>query len=407
MKAKAKKAWKIVGIIVAALICVILICMLVTVIGDSANMKMASALEKVTQDKPLAAPTIDEETGYWTFTCDRQFKVLHLTDVHIGGGFLSLRKDQMAINAVYDMVKYAKPDLVIISGDMTFPVPYASGSFNNLAPAKLFAQTMESAGIYWAVAFGNHDTEAYAYYNREKISNFYQNSGFKYCLFQKGPEDVDGYGNYFINVKNSAGIVTQSLIMFDSHSYKTGFFQNYDNIHANQIEWYEKEITKIDNLNKAKGATETVKSLAFFHIPLTEYKDAYTEYTENGFNDTENVKYQYGIAGETGKIVYSGTEDDEVFETFMRLGSTKGVFTGHDHYNNFSLFYNGGEGDEYIRLTYGLSIDYLAYFGIAKKTAQRGGTIIEIETDGSFDCYAVRMVDKHEIRKVGDYDGEK
>ena len=43
-----------------------------------------------------------------------------------------------------------------------------------------------------------------------------------------------------------------------------------------------------------------------------------------------------------------------------------------------SLDYKG------IRLTYGYSIDYLAYFGIMKYGAQRGCTMIDIAPDGSF-----------------------
>ena len=403
MKPRAKKALKIVGIILAIIVCFILIVSLVSVIGNNANMKYARSLSEVEQDDPLDAPYIDEETGYYTFTSDREFKILQLTDVHIGGGAFSLRKDIMAINAVYDLIAYTKPDLVIVTGDMAYPVPFSSGSFNNMAPTKTFAEAMEAIGVYWAVVFGNHDSEVYSYYDREQISDYYSRPELKYCLYQKGPEDVDGYGNYFINVKNSAGIITQSFVLFDSHSYVKGFYQDYDNIHPNQITWYENEIKRMDALNRANGATEIFKSLAFFHIPLVEYRDAYFEWYDNGQKDTENVKYVYGNAGETGKVVYSGIGEDELFETMLRLGSTKGVFTGHDHYNNFSLYYNGGEGDDYIRLTYGMSIDYLAYFGIAKKTAQRGGTVIEVGTDGSFDCYGLRLVDKKEIRAIGDF----
>lgn len=403
MKPRAKKAFKIIGIILAVLICIVIVCSLVSVVGNSANMKMAKNLNAVAADDPLAAPVIDEETGYYTFTSDRDFKILQLTDVHIGGGFLSLGKDGKAINAVYDMVSYTKPDLVVITGDMAYPVPFSSGSFNNLAPTKIFAEMMEAIGVYWTVTFGNHDTEAYSYYDRKQISDYYENSGFKYCLFKSGPEDIDGYGNNFINIKNSSGIITQSIILFDSHSYAKGFFQDYDNIHQNQVVWYEKEINRLNGINASKGATEGIKSIAFFHIPLVEYKDAYFEWLDNGSQDTENVNFIYGIAGEKNKVVYCGVGEDELFETMLRLGSTKGIFTGHDHYNNFSLYYNGGEGDEYIRLTYGLSIDYLAYFGIAKETAQRGGTVITITPEGEFDCYGLRMVDKKEIRKLGDF----
>ena len=144
MKPRAKKALKIVGIILAIIVCFILIVSLVSVIGNNANMKYARSLSKVEQDDPLDAPYIDEETGYYTFTSDREFKILQLTDVHIGGGAFSLRKDIMAINAVYDLIAYTKPDLVIVTGDMAYPVPFSSGSFNNMAPTKTFAETMEA-----------------------------------------------------------------------------------------------------------------------------------------------------------------------------------------------------------------------------------------------------------------------
>ena len=60
---------------------------------------------------------------------------------------------------------------------------------------------------------------------------------------------------------------------------------------------------------------------------------------------------------------------------------------GHDHVNTLSLTYKG------IRMTYGMSIDYLAYIGIKKKHTQRGGTIIEINGDGSFDVKMLPLTD--------------
>ena len=62
----------------------------------------------------------------------------------------------------------------------------------------------------------------------------------------------------------------------------------------------------------------------------------------------------------------------------LELGSTKATFCGHDHFNNMSLEYKG------IRLTYGMSIDYLATPGTATSTKQRGGTLIIVAPDSSF-----------------------
>lgn len=363
------------------------------------NTKIAQGFTSLVKEDPLT-PTLDEN-GYWTFTTDRDFVILQLTDVHIGGGSFSSNKDKLALNAISELVNTAKPDLIIVTGDIAYPVPFASGSFNNLNPTKVFANLMESLGVYWAVAFGNHDTEVYSYYNREELSKYYLSEEINYaqnknahCLFQTGPTDkIDGYGNYFINVKNSQGLITQSLVMIDSHAYIEGDYfgikWRYDNIHQNQIDWYSAEITKLDQQNKAIDANyPMIKSLAFFHIPLEEYLTAWREYTQNDNQDTENVKYKYGVAGESGKIVYCGTYEDEMFETMKELGSTQGMFVGHDHLNNFSIEYKG------IRLTYGMSIDYLAYSGISEQTEQRGGLVITTSNDSTFDCYGLRLHDK-------------
>jgi hypothetical protein len=60
---------------------------------------------------------------------------------------------------------------------------------------------------------------------------------------------------------------------------------------------------------------------------------------------------------------------------------------GHDHLNTLSITYQG------IRLTYGMSIDYIAYVPTLKWKTQRGGTIIEINNDGSFDVTPLPLVD--------------
>lgn len=373
---------KILGIIAVVLVLFFGITAVITVVGNNKNMEKVESFEKVEYENQLVP--YEDENGYWTFTTDRDFKVVQFTDIHLGAGWLSHGKDLKALNAVAAMVTAEKPDLVVITGDTAYPVPFQAGTANNLSSAKMFATLMENLGVYWVIAFGNHDTENYSYYNREEISDFYENGGFKYSLFKSGPEDVDGYGNSVINIKNSKGEITQSIFTFDSHSYiKSDIFGigwQYDNIHENQVEWYRECVDKFTEHNRTISNMENPvpKSTAFFHIPLTEYQDAWYEYIENGFKDTENVKYIHGVAGESGIIVYPGVNEDSLFETMVELGSTKGIFCGHDHENNFTVEYKG------IELSYGMSVDYLAYIGISKVGAQRGCKVITYSPDGSF-----------------------
>lgn len=341
-----------------------------------------NSYEKVEFENQLT-PEKDEK-GNWYFTTDGEFKVMHLTDIHIGGGFMSKDVDEKALNAVAAMVTKEKPDLVIATGDIAFPVPYTAGTFNNHSGAKAFANLMESLGVYWDVTFGNHDAEAYSYFDREAMGRFYENENYKYCLFQSGPDDVDGVGNHVIEIKNSEGEITQALFMIDSQAYATdtiwsSIMGHYDNIHPNQVEWYESEILRMNDENrKINEEAVPVKSLAFFHIPLVEMADAWTEFTENGYEDTENFRYIEGMIGEGGRLVYSGLGEDDLFEKMLELDSTKAIFNGHDHINNTTFEYKG------ITFSYGYSIDYFAYSGIDKLGSQRGCTMITCKPDTAF-----------------------
>lgn len=337
-----------------------------------------------------------DENGDWVFTTDREFKVLHLTDIHLGGGFASADTDKKTLNAVATMITKEKPDLVIATGDIAYPVFFQAGTLNNKSGAKEFITLMENLGVYWTVTFGNHDTESYSYYNREDISEFYTAEDLKYCLFQPGPADVDGYGNHVIKVKNTNGIITQAFVMIDSNSYiKTDFWGllgKYDNIHDNQVEWYKAQIEKMNKENlqaiekmpkaERKALIDTygvVKSLAFFHIPLVELNEAWAEFAENDFKDTEDFKYINGIIGETGRRIFCGVGEDNMFEAMLETGSTKAIFLGHDHYNNLTASYKG------IIFSCGYSVDYLAYIGIRNEGSQRGCTLITCKPDSTFD----------------------
>lgn len=414
-KTKKKKVGKILLIILGVIVGIAFVTAITNIGVVSSCLNKVEEYSAVETDDRII-PEMDEN-GNWVFTTDRELRIMQLTDIHIGGGFMSVGKDKMAINAVATMITAEKPDLVILTGDISYPVPVQAGTFNNKSGAKILISLMEQLGVYWTVTFGNHDSEAYSYYDRQAVSSFYEDENLKYCLYQPGPENVDGYGNHTIQVKNSQGITTQALVMMDSHSYTDGDYfglqWKYDNIHQNQVDWYESEINRISQENEdlinerfaddKEAMLERycpVKSLAFFHIPLVEAKDTWFELEANGFKDTEDAKYISGIIGETGKRVYCGVGEDELFEKMVELGSTKAMFNGHDHYNNASFSKSG------IIFSYGYSVDYLAYIGISKEGSQRGCTMITVKPDGDFeinkynyysDKYYLDGFDKEEV----------
>ena len=367
--------------IISTILCVILLLLVgvvaIDVIAYRQNIRIVESKEYVGSE---LTPVMED--GVYTFYTDRDFRILQLTDIHIGGGAFSIGKDRKAFDAVATLVGRVKPDLVVVTGDIVYPVPFQSGTLDNRRETELFVSLMDTLGVYYAVTFGNHDTESYSLYTRDDLYNIYRSS--KYCLIDRA-KNVDDI-NYAINVKNSQGIITQTLYMLDTHSYVSGFLDEYDGLHQNQIDWYKAEVNRMNNLNKAVDENApAVKSLAFFHIPLREYETAWEEYRANGYNNTENVTFHYGFAKEKNEEVCCSVPEDNFFETALELGSTQGMFCGHDHINVWSVDYKG------IRLSYGMSIDHLAYFGIENEHEQRGGTVITISPEGEMSIEQTRL----------------
>lgn len=297
-------------------------------------------------------------------------RILQLTDIHIGGSVSTRKKDKLALDAVRKIVRNAKPDFVVVTGDMVYPMPWLlQGSCNNLKASKMFASVMEDLGVEWTVVFGNHDSEVWAKCNKSALADFY--ASMPHCHFQRGEEKITGIGNYCIPVLNEDGTINVALMFVDSNAYLTwNFFSGFDTIHDDQIEWYKNTITDL-----SKGR-DLVPSLAFFHIPPKEFKEGW----EKCYLGSGEATYHCGFVQEKDNYFgYPKTVDGKFFPQMVEFGSCKGMFMGHDHLNTLSITYKG------IRLTYGMSIDYNAYKGIEKRFTQRGGTIIEIGDDASFD----------------------
>lgn len=381
---------KIALIVIASIMLAVLIFMSGTWIAEYTfrmeNLEFAKTFEKVEKTDTLVP--VKEQDGSWTFTTDREFKVLQLTDIHLGGGWLTKDKDQMALNAVAAMITAEKPDLVVVTGDMVYPVIIQGTGINNKDTSKVFATLLDSLGVYWTVVFGNHDNECVSLYDRKTIAEVYSSRNWNYSLFEYEDGDVFGESNHVIKVKNSKGIVTQALFGMDSNTYpgdhifdtlKALFESEYDTFHTDQVAWYEEQVKSIHSYNQSIDPhCKMFKSLLFCHIPLIEQRIAYQEYVNAGNKDTANVKWLYGTAGEVGVIVHSSNMNTGLFDKMLELGSTQGVFFGHDHLNNFALNYKG------INLEYAMSVDYLGYPFIDKVGSQRGCKVITINPDGTY-----------------------
>ena len=322
----------------------------------------------------------NEESGVYTITAaEEDFKILHLTDIHLGGSLFSARQDIKALTACYTLIDNIHPDLVLVTGDLSFPLGIMSMSFNNSAPVYQFAAFMRNLGIPWAFTYGNHDTESLASMDKAGLNDVFLSLSYKTSgtlLYPYVQPEVTGRNNQLIELRNTDGSLNTALFLIDSNAYTGEGINVYDYIHDDQVEWFAGEV---ERLNTEAG--RNVPSMIFFHIPLQQYRTAYELY-EAG---SDEVTYFFGENGEKmiNKVCCSDFPSS-LFDRALNLGC-EAMFCGHDHYNNMSLEYKG------VRLTYGMSIDYLAMPGIENDTEQRGGELITIRSDGRWDLMQIPL----------------
>ena len=351
-------------------------------------------------------PEYDEELGHYAVRTDRDLKIMMLTDIHIGGGCWSYKKDKKTVYEIISMLQKEKPDLVVLCGDNTFAVPgpvfNGGGTINNNMAAKDVIEIFEHEGVYFTTVFGNHDTEAFGYTDRVHLGQTYENEKYKYCIFRSefsDPEaDRPSVTNQAIAVKNADGSIGKILLLMDTNDYTDGSISSsmnwrYDTLHESQIAWAKETV---ENLSKKAGLPdgEVLKTLCFFHIPLGEYETAYRELSAGGFQKNGDSEYVGGVWDELvdekmgGRIWYGGcfrTEEDpesldQFFETMGPdgIGSLEACFCGHDHVNNAVVRYKG------VLLGYGLSLDNNAYDDICRYGLQRGCTLFTLKDGGEW-----------------------
>ena len=288
------------------------------------------------------------------------FKVVMFSDTHLNG---KNEEDLMTVEHLIENITREKPDLVIFGGDnVSSAVSYKR--------TKEFCQLMENLGVYWATALGNHDGEGIFKYTKKQLAKLY--SSYEYCLMKSGPEDIDGYGNYTVNVLNADDTIKEIFFFMDSGEYAseeekamheiTGD-SSYDGVKASQVQWYK---DKHDALTEEFGE---FKSITVIHIP--PYQSHFTLDMQD--------RYVYGTRNEG---ICEAGYDSGLFDALKEKGSCQAVYFGHDHVNDFGIIYDG------ILLSYIQSAGYGSYNmgtnGFEESEWLQGCTILDILPDGTY-----------------------
>ena len=280
----------------------------------------------------------------------KDMRILQLNDIHIGD-----KDDRQLHYKFMDLtIKEANPDLIVLNGDLfTFASRYT---------AKELFEFIDSHNVPWTCTFGNHDEQCY--FSVDWLTSYLNNFG-SHCLFKDiQDDDVFGNANFVINLKQGNSVF-ESLVILDSNRYYFGDYFGYDYIKENQIEWYENAIKRV----KEKEG-KLVPSLAFFHIPLLEFGEAWAAHEKNP--DDPNAKL---IIGERGENECPGKKNTGMFAKVKELGSTNGIFCAHDHLNDYAIEYKG------VTLGYGVHSTNRIY----GSEDMLGGMVITLHEDHSFD----------------------
>ncbi len=243
-----------------------------------------------------------------------KFRICQLTDIHLEADGDLIKYDK-TLNLVREIITNTKPNLVVITGDISWGQKTEEG-------IDRLSDVFDEMNMLWAPVLGNHDGNPNDcnIKSRKEFADYLKSK--KNCIMTDDDNTVEGNGNYTVTVGNDENDTEKVLFFIDSHE---------GDIYPSQIEWYRK---------KSASFPKNHEELAFFHVPIPEYLEVWNYEDCKGYN-LENI--------------CSTRYNDGLFSAFARGGAMKGVFVGHDHVNDFEGTLHG------IRLCYGRASGYQCY----------------------------------------------
>lgn len=345
----------------------------------------------------------------------KDFIILNLSDPQLSDNEWGLngeeterqKKYKVFLHTTNELVNKIKPDLITISGDISYP--------NCPTAYKKFGDYFDSLQISWAVIWGNHDNQ-WDLEAIDRVVDMY--SKYKYFVFEAGEREI-GSGNYVIIIEEE-GRPVEGLVMMDTHDVI--FYSKEDTVqstlergtadlmltHREQIEklaergheekdlswihpkltskqvsWYRNQIRQLKDF----GCNDTT---LITHVPIYAYREAFKAALKEEINPLEvtveesygatcwNEGYEesFGVVHEKG-VIGSHPINDGVFEAVLELGTTKTILCGHDHANNFVTNYKG------VKFAYALKTGPGCYW----RPYLNGGTVLRVGSEGIKELY--------------------
>ncbi len=301
------------------------------------------------------------------------FVILNLTDIQLSDEEWSGSDDRnrmIVIRTVLELVERVHPDLITITGDLSW-----SGNYTALT---MLADFLNSLDIPWAPLWGNHDQDKGVDKIEYAVELF---SGYSNFMFESGDPSL-GVGNYVLAIREEDRIVA-GVVMMDTHDKFP--YRNEDGVETmewaqvlpEQVVWYRQQIEEL----KEMGCQNTI---LMTHIPIYAYRPAIEAWknapgTQKMFSQEHDRDVYISAQGACYEGVCNYPVDDGMLEQIRALGSTKIVVAGHDHINNAIVDY------QEVKFVYALNTGPGCYW----KESLNGGTVFTVNSDG-------RIVVRHE-----------
>ncbi|EXJ56584.1 hypothetical protein A1O7_06928 [Cladophialophora yegresii CBS 114405] len=281
---------------------------------------------------------------------DGKFKIMQAADLHLATGLGKCRHalpegqpceaDPRTLDFIARMIEEEKPDFVVLTGDQVNGDTAPDAQTAIFKYSEMFARHR----IPYAGIFGNHDDEG----NLNRAESMAVMDGLPFSMSTAGPEDVEGVGNYYVEIlgRGSTSHSALTLYLLDTHSYSPdeNHYHGYDWLKPSQIDWFRTTAQSLRR--KHKEYTHIHMDLAFIHIPLPEYRNP------------DGLSHVGNWTEPPTAPAYNSNFKDALLDENVLL-----VSCGHDHVNDYCLPSLGRDKKPALWMCYGGGAGFGGYGG--------------------------------------------
>ena len=275
-----------------------------------------------------------ENLDYYIYSMKfhEDFNILQLADIHWNYN-TSTSESKDYLDNLFEIVdshvkeqqgKDAKIDLIEITGDQFM----LANAYHVKSFIKYFEEKAEEYGFMYTVIWGNHDRQGL--YNPNWMGR--QFSKAEHCIYIELEDNLYGRSNFVINLtedgKKDSKTVWQIANLDSGVSFSESAldpFRDYDYIREEQVDWWK----------RVHDISDNAPTIAYYHIPQQESKQAWLAVTEEGA-DYKNKFFKLEGFGDNGEEEYASS-----FVKVGRENNLRAVFSGHAHNVDWTVDYDG------------------------------------------------------------------